>query len=92
VDAIDVRCDVISALVVRWQRAGLEDVERDAYEQHLLFCPPCLVQNDKARLAFAALPAAATERPPDDLVGRLAEQVVAGVGGHGVLEVPSCWD
>jgi hypothetical protein len=69
------RCDAISGLVGRWQKGLLSDIHRHAYEQHLLFCPPCLVQNDKARLAFAALPAAATEPPPVDLVRRMAARL-----------------
>lgn len=78
--AVDVRCDVLSGLVGRWHMGSLRDVDLDAYEQHLLFCPPCLVQNDKARLGFAALSAAATEPPPEDLVHRLTNWVSSRAG------------
>jgi hypothetical protein len=80
-NATDHRCDVISALVHRWHRGLLEDVDRDTYEQHLLLCPPCLLQNDKARLAFTALSAAATERPSFGLSSRLFDQVAAATTG-----------
>lgn len=78
--AVDVRCDVLSGLIGQWHAGTLRDADRDAYEQHLLFCPPCLVQNDKARLSFAALSAAATEPPPEDLVHRLTDQVGSRAG------------
>jgi hypothetical protein len=79
--AVDARCDVLAGLVGSWHTGTMREVDRDAYEQHLLFCPPCLVQNDKARLAFAALPAAPNEPPPDDLVRRLADQLTELAGG-----------
>jgi len=66
-------------LIGRWQKGLLSDVHRDSFEQHLLVCPPCLAQNDKARLAFAALTAARAKSPPEDLVRRLA----AGVAVRG---------
>jgi hypothetical protein len=77
VRAVDARCDALSTLVVRWHTGMMLERDHDAYEQHLLFCPPCLVQNDKARLSLAALPAGANEVPPEDLVARL-ERLVAG--------------
>jgi hypothetical protein len=79
--AVNTRCEVISGLIGSWHTGTMRDVDRDAFEQHLLFCPPCLVQHDKARLAFAALAAAPRERPPAELVARLADQVSAGAGG-----------
>ncbi len=72
---VDVRCDVLSGLIGQWHAGTLRDADRDAYEQHLLFCPPCLVQNDKARLSFTALSAAATQPPPEGLVHRLTDRV-----------------
>lgn len=73
--AVEVRCDVLSGLVGRWHAGTLRDADREAYEQHLLFCPPCLVQNDKARLGFAALSAVAAELPPEDLVQHLINRI-----------------
>jgi hypothetical protein len=53
--ASDVSCDVIVGLIGRWLDGDMEDEDRDAYEQHLLFCPPCLVRTGKTRRALAAL-------------------------------------
>jgi hypothetical protein len=58
----------------------MRDADRDAFEQHLLFCPPCMAQNDKAGLALAALTSAPTTPPPGDLVDRLAARVTAWAG------------
>ena len=71
--AVDARCSTVSGQVMRWHAGTLGVAERDVYEQHLLFCPPCLAQNDKARLALAALtdPAATTGTAPDDVVAGL---------------------
>jgi hypothetical protein len=73
----------VSNLVIRWQTGELPEADRDAYEQHLLFCPPCLAQNDKARLALAALAAAAAGSPPAELLARLVGQVAGWHEGHG---------
>ena len=75
--AVELSCDTASRLVGSWRAGALATAERDAYEQHLLVCPPCLRQNDKASLASAALSKAADETPPDDLLVRLTEQVIA---------------
>jgi Putative zinc-finger len=69
--ASDVSCDVISGLMGRWRDGDLPERDSNAYEQHLLFCPPCLIRNDKARLALDALRGAATAAPGDDLRDRL---------------------
>lgn len=59
----------------------MRETDRDAYEQHLLFCPPCLAQNDKARIAFSALISAPTQPPPEPLVAHLGERIVAWTKG-----------
>lgn len=41
----------------------MPDDDRTGFEQHLLCCPPCLQQHDKATRAMAALPAAAPSAP-----------------------------
>ncbi len=61
------RCDVVSALIGRWHAGTMRDADRSGFEQHLLCCPPCLQQNDKAALGLAALRGAATESPPGQL-------------------------
>jgi hypothetical protein len=75
--ASDVSCDVVFGLIGRWMDGEMTERDRDAYEQHLLFCPPCLAQNDKARLALAALREATTAAPGDDIRRRLAQLVQA---------------
>jgi hypothetical protein len=75
------RCDVVSGLVASWQAGTMRDVDRNAYEQHLLYCPPCLIQNDKARLALTALRSAPVTPPSDDLVARLTERITTWAGG-----------
>ena len=62
------RCDVVSALIGRWHAGTMNEADRSGFEQHLLCCPPCLRQNDKAALGLAALHEAATGSPPDGLV------------------------
>jgi hypothetical protein len=69
--ASDVSCEVISGVMGRWREGDLTEDESDAYEQHLLFCPPCLDQSKKTRLALDALPRAATAVPSEDLLSRL---------------------
>ena len=65
--AADMTCDLVAGLMSRWWDGDMDDRDRDAYEQHLLFCPPCMVQNDKARVALTALARAAREPVPADL-------------------------
>jgi hypothetical protein len=81
VNAVEARCDVVAGLVSRWHFGTMRAVDREAYEQHLLFCPPCLVQNDKARLSFAALADVPTVVPPQELVDGLTAMVAAPEGG-----------
>lgn len=49
-------CDVIVGLVGRWQAGDLPAEESDVYEQHLLFCPPCLTYAENYRTALSVLP------------------------------------
>ncbi|MFA1549449.1 zf-HC2 domain-containing protein [Actinomadura chokoriensis] len=76
--AVDVSCEVISGLLFRWQGGALPEADRDAYEQHLLFCPPCMAQNDKAHVALSALGAVPAARPDEALRRRLAGIVNPG--------------
>ena len=69
--ASDVSCDVIFGLVGRWHDGDMAARDRDAYEQHLLFCPPCLRQNDKLRLALTALGQIARSEPDQEIQSRL---------------------
>jgi hypothetical protein len=73
--ARDVSCDVIVGLVGRWLDGDMDDGDRDAYEQHLLFCPPCLVQTGKTRRAVVALREMPGAFPDDNLRHRLARLV-----------------
>jgi hypothetical protein len=72
IQASDVTCEVIVGLIGRWLDADLDEGDSDAFEQHLLFCPPCLIQTDKTRLALAALGTAPAAVPGNDLRLRLA--------------------
>jgi Putative zinc-finger len=65
------RCDAVSGLIGRWHAGTLPDVDRSGFEQHLLCCPPCLRQHDKAALALAALPAASSPVPPTRFLDEL---------------------
>jgi len=68
VHAADVNCSVIMGLLGRWHDGEMDEQDRDAYEQHLLFCPPCLLQNDKARRVLGALARVGDELPDPDEV------------------------
>jgi Putative zinc-finger len=81
VNAVTARCDVVSGLIGRWLAGTMRDADRTAYEQHLLFCPPCLAQSDKARAALLALAGAPSDAPPGGLVDRLTARVTARAGG-----------
>ncbi|WP_131787982.1 zf-HC2 domain-containing protein [Protofrankia symbiont of Coriaria ruscifolia] len=39
--ALDISCDVVFDLVGAWYDGELTDNDQNAFEQHLLFCPPC---------------------------------------------------
>lgn len=75
-NAATVSCDVIFGLLGRWYDGDLPERERDAYEQHLLLCPPCLVQGENYRMALTALPdvahVAAEDTPRTDLLDLVA--------------------
>jgi hypothetical protein len=79
----DVSCQTIGALMTRWYDHSLTEVESDAYEQHMLLCPPCLVQAGKLRTALTALPAAADSSAPEELVARLIATVHSHHSGRG---------
>lgn len=76
--ASDVSCDVIVGLIGRWLDGGMDYQDRDAYEQHLLFCPACARQLDKTRRALTALSDAAAGAPDDVLRRRLSAVVRPG--------------
>lgn len=69
----DISCRAVGGLLSRWYDGALSEVESDAYEQHLLVCPPCLTQNDNLRAGLTALPAVADADPPADLISSLVE-------------------
>ena len=56
-------CDVIVGLVGRWQAGELPADESTVYEQHLLFCPPCMTYAENYRTALSALPGIAGAAP-----------------------------
>jgi len=72
-NASDTRCDVVSTLIMSWHVGSLREQDRNAFEQHLLFCPPCLAQSDKVGLALTALAELPVD-PPPELLRRLAER------------------
>jgi hypothetical protein len=59
VRASDVDCVVMHRLLGRWHDGRMEAEDGELYEQHLLLCPPCLVDNQRLRIALTALEAAA---------------------------------
>ncbi len=69
--ALDISCDVVFDLVGAWYDGELTDNDQNAFEQHLLFCPPCLAYSDRARRSLAALTAAATATVPAGLADRV---------------------
>jgi hypothetical protein len=77
ITASDVSCEVISGLVGRWQDGDMSDHDRDAFEQHLLFCPPCLIQIDRMRIGLAVL-ASVSPMPNANLRQRLHRLLVRG--------------
>lgn len=79
--AVDSRCDVVSSLISSWHDGSMRDADRSGYEQHLLFCPPCLAQNDKARLALGALHSPPSASPPPELLDRLVRRLQTPVEG-----------
>lgn len=79
-NALNVDCATISVLMGQWHDGELPGDEHQAFEEHLLFCPPCLVQNQKLKGALAALSHAARAAAPQDLTHRLATIVEARAG------------
>ncbi|GAB3465820.1 anti-sigma factor family protein [Actinophytocola sediminis] len=63
-----VSCEIIVGLIGRWHDGALPPADGDAYEQHLLCCPPCLTLAENYRRALGALPTVAnTSAVPADL-------------------------
>lgn len=77
---IDSRCNVVSGLIGRWHLGRLREVDLEAFEQHLLYCPPCLVQHDKARAALGVLRSVPDSTAPPRLVEDLRSMVLALTG------------
>ncbi|HEV2371966.1 MAG TPA: zf-HC2 domain-containing protein [Streptosporangiaceae bacterium] len=76
--AMGLSCQDVFGLVGRWHDGDMPGPERDSYEQHLLFCPPCLAQVGNVRTALIALREAATVMAGDGLHGRLRGLIEAG--------------
>jgi hypothetical protein len=80
VKAVHLTCQVLTGLRWQWFDHTLPEEDTEAYEEHLLFCPPCLVENDKARVALVALRDAAVPVPVESLVRRLAATTQQALG------------
>jgi hypothetical protein len=77
----DITCETVGALMTRWYDQALTDIESDGYEQHLLLCPPCLVQAAKLRTALGALRALGSAPSPGAATADLVRGLAAVVGG-----------
>ena len=79
-NAAEIDCATIARLRWPWLDGELGPADSDAYEQHLLFCPPCLTMTANARAALHALVGAAGDgdEPPPDLLALLTGGTVAG--------------
>ena len=53
-------CHTADRLLGRWYDGQIDPEDATLYEQHLLQCPPCLVENQWLRAALHALQDAAT--------------------------------
>jgi anti-sigma factor RsiW len=53
-------CSAIVPLISTWSDGDLDEADRDAFEQHLLLCPPCLARSEADRWARRSVLAAAT--------------------------------
>jgi hypothetical protein len=82
VSATDISCQAVGGLLTRWYDGVLTGVEADAYEQHILLCRPCQVQNDKLRTALSALPEVADSAVGTDLVADLVRRAAALRDAH----------
>lgn len=71
----DVSCDVIAKLTIRWICGRMPETDRVAYEEHLVCCPPCMLQMGKARIALTMLPEAADAEPSPALIENLVDIV-----------------
>ena len=56
-------CRVTARLLGRWYDHDLPPDEAQTFEEHLLLCPPCLVEAKRLRGALSALQAAAGQAP-----------------------------
>jgi hypothetical protein len=57
VSAVD--CRTLHGLLGRWYDGDLPPEDAEGFEEHLVLCPPCLVENRRLRVALAALAGAA---------------------------------
>lgn len=73
--ASEVSCAVVVGLMGRWRTGELES-DRDAFEEHLLFCPPCLTHNDKVRIGLLGLTRAAQSPPAPEVRRRVLDRVL----------------
>jgi anti-sigma factor RsiW len=64
-------CEVIVPLMGAWSDGLLDADDRDAFEQHLLLCPPCLARGEADRWARQAVRAAAAVVPDAAVVARI---------------------
>jgi hypothetical protein len=53
--AAEVDCRVVQRLLGRWHDGELPADESEVFEEHLVLCPPCLVENQRLTVALAAL-------------------------------------
>ncbi len=54
-------CRTADRMLSRWVDGLIDPADAALYEQHLLQCPPCLVENQWMRTALGALRRAAAE-------------------------------
>lgn len=80
--AATLTCEMLTSLRWRWLDGGLSEDDTEAYEQHLLFCPPCLVETDKARASLTALRGVAVTAPAEELVRHLVDRFANPAGGR----------
>jgi hypothetical protein len=76
----DLDCRTMVKVMGRWLDGELSEGDSDGYEQHLLFCPACLVHNDKTRLALAALRRTPTTAASSGIRQRLVALLPAAGG------------
>jgi len=69
--ALGLSCEVVFDLTGAWYDDELSENDQNAFEQHLLLCPPCLAYSDRLRRALGALAEATTVAMPAELVERL---------------------